>query len=155
MDSGVGSPAVVASYSLTPAVAGEVVRYGSAPYRYFLANSTTPGDYEEISAWPIAHLSIEAPATPFSLTSWNRSIGSGGRSVVWTEAFAAAFMVPIASSSIGDQWFVTQFGAGQITITGGSGNRTVVGNPKTGGQNQSIHVRVLDNGNILVTGGVA
>jgi hypothetical protein len=47
--SGTGSPsAVIADNVVTPAVAGEIIRYGSPPYRYFVANSTTASDYLEL-----------------------------------------------------------------------------------------------------------
>jgi hypothetical protein len=47
--SGTGEPsAVIADTVVTPAVAGEIIRYGSPPYRYFVANSTTASDYLEL-----------------------------------------------------------------------------------------------------------
>jgi hypothetical protein len=47
--SGTGAPsAVIADTVVTPAVAGEIIRWGDGPYRYFIANSTTAGDYLEL-----------------------------------------------------------------------------------------------------------
>jgi hypothetical protein len=108
---GTGSPsAVIADTVVTPAVAGEIVRWGDGPYRYFIANSTTAGDYLELvtTTRTDGKPDIIAPITKdqnFTISEFERDApilltktGTGqvitlpatGISVGWTQTFCRA-----------------------------------------------------------------
>lgn len=105
-------------------------------------------------------ISVNHTSGTLFLNQSNRSIGVGGRIIDVTSAAAIFAEVVIAESNPGDQWLITQQGAGVITVIEDSASRVVLGKPKTAGQYESIHVRVLPTGSgvtddpVLVTGGV-
>ena len=92
----------------------------------------------------------------YDLSSSNISVGIGGRSVHFTSVTNMSAGALSGDIFPGNQWLLTQLGAGVVEIVRLNSNyANVLGDRKTGGQNKSIHVQVLSSLDILVTGGVA
>ena len=49
---GIGTPRVEIDSIRTPVIAGEIIRWGDGPYRYYISNSTSAGDYSELRVAP-------------------------------------------------------------------------------------------------------